>query len=67
MTKKNFNFQKKQQQLEKILQELQDGSLSTDENIKKYHQANKLIDELENYLTTSKNKITKVIDDRAKN
>lgn len=64
MVQKKIHFQKKQEELETILNELQDGSLSIDDSIKKYHQANKLIDELEAYLQTSKNQITKVIDDR---
>lgn len=54
------NYKKLNEELDKILGELQGGELDIDEAIKKYEQGMKIASELEKYLKTAKNKVTKI-------
>lgn len=67
MKQTKINFQAKQEELEQILGDLQSGNLSIDQSITEYQKANEIIDLLEEYLKTSQNQITKVLDKQTKN
>ncbi len=67
MAKKKINYQETQAKLQSLLAELQGDQLSIDEHLEKYQEAHRLVDELEDYLLQSKNKITEIIDKQAKN
>lgn len=49
-----------QADLDEILNELQSGELDIDEAVKKYERGMKIVAELETYLKSAKNKVTKV-------
>jgi len=55
-----MNYHKLNEELDKILDELQSGELDIDEAVKKYERGQKIVSELETYLKTAKNKVTKV-------
>lgn len=57
---KDFNFSEYQDELENIIDQLQDGSLSIDESIDKFKKAQNIIKELEIYLKKSQNIIKKI-------
>ena len=46
--------------LENIISLLQDDKTSIDESLKLYEQANKLVEELSEYLKTAENKLTQI-------
>ena len=55
-----MNYHKLNEELDKILDELQSEELDIDEAVKKYERGQKIVSELETYLKTAKNKVTKV-------
>lgn len=55
-------YKEKSEQLDVLVEELQSGNLDIDESIKKYEEAIKLIKELEKYLQTAENSVTKLKD-----
>ena len=55
-----INYHNLNEELDKILDELQSGELDIDEAVKKYERGQKIVGELETYLKTAKNKVTKV-------
>jgi exodeoxyribonuclease VII small subunit len=59
MTKK-IDYQDKYEQLNHLVEEIQSGALSIDEAIGKYEEAEKLINELENYLKQTELRIKKI-------
>jgi exodeoxyribonuclease VII small subunit len=59
MTKK-IDYQDKYEQLNHLVEEIQSGALSIDETIGKYEEAEKLINELENYLKQTELRIKKI-------
>lgn len=66
MAKKSTDFSSKQAQLDELLGLLQNPDTGIDESIDVYKQAVKLIDELEEYLQESKNRITEITANDAK-
>jgi exodeoxyribonuclease VII small subunit len=56
--KKTIDYQAKKAELDAILVWFESGSVSLDEALAKYERANKLIEELEAYLTDTKIKIS---------
>lgn len=60
MPEKTFNYQKKSAELEEIIASLEAGTLDIDEALKAYEKAQKILSELEAYLKTAENKITKI-------
>jgi len=52
-----FDYQAKNDQLEKIITEMQDPSADIDKSIKNYESGLQLIKELEAYLVTAENNI----------
>jgi exodeoxyribonuclease VII small subunit len=59
MTNK-IDYQDKYEQLNHLVEEIQSGALSIDETIGKYEEAEKLINELENYLKQTELRIKKI-------
>lgn len=59
-TKTDFSFSDYQDELEEIISNLQDGTLSIDESIDKFKRAQIIIEELEKYLKKSQNIIKKI-------
>lgn len=59
MTNK-IDYQDKYEQLNHLVEEIQSGALSIDEAIGKYEEAEKLINELENYLKQTELRIKKI-------
>jgi exodeoxyribonuclease VII small subunit len=59
--KKIIDYQAKKAELDAILAWFESGSVSLDEALAKYEQANKLIEELEAYLTDTKVKISHLV------
>lgn len=53
-------YQEMSSQLDKLITELQDGSIDIDEALQKYEKADKLIEEMEKYLKNAENKIEKI-------
>jgi exodeoxyribonuclease VII small subunit len=60
MPDKSFNYQEKTAKLETMIASLESGELDIDEALKIYTNAQQLIQELEDYLKTAENKITKL-------
>ena len=58
--KQEANYQKLNQQLEEILDELQAADLDVDDAVEKYKKGMKIISQLEAHLTQAENKIKKV-------
>jgi len=56
----NFDYKKEQNKLEKIISEMQNGELSIDETLDKYKEAEGTIQQMEKYLKSVQNKITKI-------
>jgi exodeoxyribonuclease VII small subunit len=57
MTKAEFNYTKKRAELDALLMWFERGDVSVDEAIDKYQQAEKLLAELEAYLSDTQAKI----------
>lgn len=53
------NYRALNEELNEILSELQSGELDIDEAVKKYERGIKIVGELETYLKTAKNKVSK--------
>ena len=62
MTKKTdaIDYRQLSQELDAILDELQTADLDIDEAVKKYERGMMLVKELEDYLKTAENKVTKI-------
>jgi exodeoxyribonuclease VII small subunit len=48
------------EQLEQIMAWFESGDIDIDEAVKKYEEATKLLEQMENYLKTAENKIKKI-------
>lgn len=55
-----MNYHKLNEELDEILSELQSGELDIDEAAKKYERGQKIVAELETYLISAKNKVSKI-------
>jgi len=55
-----INYHNLNEELDKILDELQSGELDIDDAVKKYERGQKIVSELETYLKSAKNKVTKI-------
>lgn len=60
------NYRKLNDQLEVIIEKLQSDDLDVDETIKEYQKGIEIVDELEKYLDTARNKITKISQNNTK-
>lgn len=60
MVTKSINYKKLNVELEDILNKLQSGELDIDEAIKHYERGQMIVKQLQTYLKTAENKITKV-------
>ena len=60
MTSKPVDYKKLNVELDDILNRLQSGELDIDEAIKHYERGQKIVKQLQTYLKTAENKITKV-------
>ncbi len=58
MSKKTY--QQLQSELDEVLSELQSSELDIDKSLELYSRGQKLIKQLEDYLKTAKNQITKI-------
>ncbi len=56
----NKDYKSLSDNLENIISLLQDDKTSIDESLKLYEQANKLVEELSEYLKTAENKLTQI-------
>ncbi len=63
---KTFNYSQLNEELNKILDELQSADLDIDDAVKKYERGMVIIKELENYLKTAENKVKKIKADLGK-
>ena len=57
---KKFDYQALSQELDTILEELQTADLDIDEAVKKYERGMTIVKDLETYLKTAENKVTKL-------
>lgn len=64
---KNTDFEKSLDELEKIVEELQNGDISLDESIKLFERGIKLSDECRKTLETARQKITSLTEEEQKN
>ena len=62
MTKKEYDYEAKKRELEDIMAWFEGADITIDESLKKYEQAEKIIFELEDYLSEKKMSIQKIID-----
>ena len=53
-------YREMSEELDNILTWFESGDVDLDEAVKKYEQAQKLLDEMEKYLKTAENKIRKI-------
>ena len=60
MSVKNIDYKKLSAELEEILDQMQGGELDIDEAIKHYARGQKIVKDLQAYLKTAENKISKV-------
>ena len=58
--KQDIDYRKLSQELDAILEELQTADLDIDEAVKKYERGMKIAEQLETYLKTAENKVTKI-------
>ncbi len=54
---KDFDYTKKERELEEILADLQSPSLDVEASVEKYKQGLLIVEEIEKYLKNTKNKI----------
>ncbi len=59
-TKPNKSYKQMSEELNNIMEWFESTDLDVDEALTKYEQATKLLDEMEKYLKTAKNKIVKI-------
>lgn len=59
-TTSSKTYRQMSEELDGILLWFESGDIDLDEAVKKYEQAQKLLDEMEQYLKTAQNKIRKV-------
>lgn len=59
MTKAATDYTKLNQELDKLITDLQSGELSIDEALKAYERGQAIIKELQAYLKTAENKVKK--------
>lgn len=64
---KNTDFEKSLEELEKIVEELQNGDVSLDESIKLFERGIKLSDDCRKTLETARQKITSLTEEEQKN
>ena len=64
---KNTDYEKSLDELEKIVEELQNGDISLDESIKLFERGIKLSDECRKTLETARQKITSLTEEEQKN
>ena len=64
---KNTDFEKSLDELEKIVEELQNGDISLDESIKLFERGIKLSDECRKTLETARQKITSLTKEEQEN
>ncbi len=55
-----INYQKLNAELDKLLDKLQSGELDIDDAIKHYERGMAILEQLQKYLATAENKVTKV-------
>lgn len=60
MTDNTFNYQKLNDELDKILQLLQSGDLDVEEALINYERGMEIVKQIESYLKQSENKVTKI-------
>lgn len=60
MKESKINYQNLSTELDDILSLLQSGEVDIDEAIKLYERGQKIVEDLQTYLKTAENKITKV-------
>lgn len=60
MTSKAFDYRELSQELDAVLADLQTADLDIDEAVKKYERGMAIVKELEAYLKTAENKVTKI-------
>lgn len=65
MTKQPIDYKKLQRELENIVAELQSGDLAIDEAMRRHDKAQKIIEQLEQFLERAEQKISKVGDLRS--
>lgn len=63
---KEKNFESSIKELEKIVQELENGEIDLDKSIEKYTEAMKLIEYCENKLNKATETINKIVDENGK-
>ncbi len=61
--KKEINFEKSIEEIEKIAEELESGKLNLDESIKKFEEGMNLSKKCSEYLENAEKKITMIIND----
>jgi exodeoxyribonuclease VII small subunit len=54
------SYREMAEQLEQIMAWFESGDIDIDEAVKKYEEATKLLEQMENYLKTAENKIKKI-------
>lgn len=59
-TKKDFNYQTLNNELEQLLSELQSGISDVEASLVKYERGLEIVAELREYLKTAQNKVTKL-------
>ena len=64
---KNTDFEKSLDELEKIVEELQNGDISLDESIKLFERGIKLSNDCRKTLETARQKITSLTEEEQKN
>jgi len=64
MTEEKFSFEQAFEKLEKILDKMNEGSLSLDEALKFFEEGDKLIGLCDNYLSSAQQKIETLIKNR---
>lgn len=60
MSKKDLNYRQLSAELDEILQNLESADLDIDEALKKYQRGMEIVQQLEDYLKTAENKVTKI-------
>ncbi len=60
------NYRKLNQELEAILGRLQSSNLDIDQTIKEYEKGVMIVDQLEKYLKSARNKVTKITQRQSK-
>ena len=58
-----MNFEENMEQLEKVVQELENGKLNLDDSIKKFEEGMKISKECNTYLENAEKKITVLINE----